>query len=76
MEVACALEGLSHCLAVSQAQLAASAHGGGAAAEEGRRRLERYVACARLAATFLLEAQVHGQAVRRGEHLSVAVQSV
>ncbi|KAL4423128.1 hypothetical protein ABPG77_004811 [Micractinium sp. CCAP 211/92] len=58
VEVACALEGLSHCLAVSQAQLAASAHGGGAAAEEGRRRLERYVACARLAATFLLEAQV------------------
>ncbi|KAL4458288.1 hypothetical protein ABPG75_013153 [Micractinium tetrahymenae] len=64
VEVACALEGLSHSMAVSQAQLAAAAPGSGAgsegaeAADEERQRLELYAACARVAVAFLLAAQV------------------
>lgn len=60
VEVACALEGLSHCLAVchAQAQHARAAKGAVTAAEETRQRLERYAACALVAAGFLLEAQV------------------
>lgn len=67
MEVACALEGLSHCLAVchAQAQHARAAKGAVTAAEETRQRLERYAACALVAAGFLLEAQVLSQAVKR-----------
>lgn len=63
MEVACALEGLAHCLEASMAQAAedASSGAGGSAGQEPEqeaRRLELYAECARIAAEFLLEAQV------------------
>lgn len=61
VEVACALEGLTHCLAVSQRQLAAAAFdpaGRSSAAETEEQRQASYAACARVAVGFLLQAQV------------------
>ena len=66
VEVACALEGLVHCMQASLAQAASEqAAGGGAAACEAERH-QLYADCALAAVQFLLAAQVGCDAERLG----------
>lgn len=58
MEVACALEGLAHCLQASLADAAAAAPAIQQEEEQERKRLQLYAECAAVACRFLLETQV------------------
>ncbi|PRW60046.1 hypothetical protein C2E21_1401 [Chlorella sorokiniana] len=58
VEVACALEGLVHCLQASLAQAASEQMGSGGAAAAESERHQVYADCALVAVRFLLEAQV------------------
>ena len=58
MEVACALEGLAHCLQASLADAAAAAPAIQQEEEQERKRLQLYAKCAAVACRFLLETQV------------------
>jgi hypothetical protein len=58
VEVACALEGLAHCLQASLADAAAAAPAIQQEEEQERKRLQLYAECATSACRFLLEAQV------------------
>ena len=58
VEVACALEGLAHCLQASLADAAAAAPAIQQQEEQERKQLQLYAECAAVACRFLLEAQV------------------
>lgn len=66
MEVACALEGLVHCMQASLAQAASEQAAGSAAAAGEEERHQLYADCALAAVQFLLAAQVGRKAARLG----------
>ena len=60
MEVACALEGLAHCLQASLADAAAAAPAIQQEEEQERKRLQLYAKCAAVACRFVQEHEVQG----------------